>query len=64
MAVRPSAKWRKKYPTYSSDYVPVSPSAKEISKSEAFKIACEEKGIKPTVRQARKYRAKTNRWAS
>jgi|GEM_PF-5841508 len=36
--------------------------ARMIARTPAFMDACKEKGVEPTVRQARKYRRKEGRW--
>jgi hypothetical protein len=38
--------------------------ARKVTKEEAFQLACMDKGVEPTIRQARKYLAGRNRWAS
>lgn len=69
MAVRPSAEWKKRYqkswsqrPAEHGDK-DMPQSAKQcLAGNQAFLAACEKHGVKPTVRQARKWKQKRGKF--
>ena len=62
MAVHPKSDFPKNLTFAKADYTDVR-TARKVTKEEAFQIACMDKGVEPTIRQARKYLGGRNRWA-